>query len=83
MAGFSLQSRRKHKALGRKPQDRNNKGCEPAKRATDSERLWLSPVSRARMDVLFAIPGACAPGFMLSLAPRALFTPASQAEEPY
>ena len=50
-----------------------------AREAADSLNAnGCRPFSRAPI-YLFRDPGACAPGFMLSLAPRALLTPASQA----
>ena len=53
---------------------------EPAKRATAHDLPRLSPAFAGSNKFLCDDPGACAPGFMLSLASRALVTPASPAK---
>src|SRR5829696_7366015 len=53
---------------------------EPVKRATAQMFTRCRPLSRARVLFLEFDPGACAPGFMLSPASRALLASASQAE---
>ena len=53
---------------------------EPAKRATALDLPRLSPAFAGSNKFLCDDPGACAPGFMLSLASRALVTPASPAK---
>jgi hypothetical protein len=54
------------------PGTRIKKIIEPAKRAAARGLKTLSPASRARLLFYNCYPGACAPGFMLSLASRAL-----------
>ena len=62
------------------PGSRVRKSIQPVKRAA---ALCVTAVARsAGSTAFFALdPGACAPGFMLSLASRALLTPASQAQK--
>src|SRR6185369_10944177 len=67
----SPRSGRQHKAWGASPRIIDKKTSEPAQRATARRCFGLSAASRAQSCFRFE-PGAGAPGFMLSPAPRAL-----------
>jgi len=65
----SSRSERQHKAWGASPR-LAKLNINRARETGDSlTAMRLSPVSRAPYNFLAPDPGACAPGFMLSLAP--------------
>src|SRR5262245_25499754 len=76
----SSRSERQHKAWGASPRIAIPIALSPR---SGRQRLIGHAIARFHgLETLFVIrdPGAGAPGFMLSLASRALLTPASQAE---
>jgi hypothetical protein len=78
---LNLRSRWQHKAWGASLGKPSRKGRKPVKRAT--AQIPAEAVARFTGFglALYGLPGAYAPGFMLSPAPRAMSpTPASRAD---